>query len=274
MRQDGAATPIEKYGPWAVVAGGSEGIAEHFARRLASSGFNLVLIARKPEPLEKLASDSRARNGIQVRPLQLDLTRPDLLDRVRESTDDVEVGLLIFNAGSTSGLSQFVDKTLDQALWPIRLSALCLTTLTHHFGLKMAKRGRGGLLFVGSLGGWMGMSNISTYCGAKAFVHVFTEALWTEMTPLGVDVLCYSVGLTETPSKQRSATVVPPGAFIADPDDVAKQALEDLTNGNGPIQVPEQERERVQTMFWLPRRKLLEIQGGYVKVKKPATEKV
>jgi short-subunit dehydrogenase len=259
---------VEKYGPWAVIAGGSEGIAECFARRLANAGLNLVLIARKPEPLEKLADDLRTKNGIQVRPLQLDLTDSNLLDRVREITDDIEVGLLIYNAGNPSGLGRFTERTLEQATWPIRLCAVGLTILTHHFGLKMAKRGRGGLLFTGSLAGFMGMANVVTYCGAKAFVHIFTEALWTEMTPLGVDVLCYSVGLTETPSKQRSKVVVAPGTFTANPDDVAGHALDELAKGNGPIKVPPQEEERMQQLFWLPRRRLVEIEGNYTKVKK------
>jgi short-subunit dehydrogenase len=251
---------LKKYGPWAVIAGASEGIGSSMAARLAREGFNLVLIARKPEPLEEVAKEIRSAYKVQVRPLPLDLTAPDLLDQVRKVTDDVEVGLLCYNAGNPKVLTRFVDKTLEEATWPIRLCAISLTVLTHHFGLKMAKRGRGGLIFTSSLGGFAGMPYITTYCGAKGFVQIFTESLWAEMRPLGVDVLCYSVGLTETPSMRRNLTGgPPPGAFIADPDDIAKAAFEDLQHDRGPIRFPPQEAERVQQLMWLPRRALLEM---------------
>ena len=76
-----------KYGPWAVIAGGSEGIGPVLAEELAKSGINSVLLARKPEPLEATAADIRARHGVEVRTLSLDLTAPDMLDRVRDVVD-------------------------------------------------------------------------------------------------------------------------------------------------------------------------------------------
>jgi short-subunit dehydrogenase len=91
----------QKYGPWAVIAGGSEGIGACIAHLLAQSGINLVLIARKVEPLEALAASIRARTSAEVRVLALDLTNTAMLDRIREATDDVEVGLLVYNAGAS-----------------------------------------------------------------------------------------------------------------------------------------------------------------------------
>jgi short-subunit dehydrogenase len=49
----------EQYGPWVVIAGGSEGVGASFARKLAAQGLNLVLLARKPEPLEEVARQIR-----------------------------------------------------------------------------------------------------------------------------------------------------------------------------------------------------------------------
>ena len=89
------------YGPWAVIAGGSEGVGAGFADELSKIGINLVLIARKPGPLEETAAKARA-NGVEVRTLALDLLVPDALDQIKAVTDDVEVGLLIFNAGANS----------------------------------------------------------------------------------------------------------------------------------------------------------------------------
>ena len=97
----------DRYGPWAVIAGGSEGVGASFARQLAEHGINLVLVARKPDPLEETATAVRGR-GVEVRTLSLDLLDADMLARVREVTDDVEVGLLVFNAGANSYGHDFV----------------------------------------------------------------------------------------------------------------------------------------------------------------------
>jgi uncharacterized protein len=69
---------LEKYGPWGLIIGGSEGIGAAFARKLATQKFNVVLIARKTQPLEELASELRL-TGIQVRTLSADLSKPDVL---------------------------------------------------------------------------------------------------------------------------------------------------------------------------------------------------
>jgi NAD(P)-dependent dehydrogenase (short-subunit alcohol dehydrogenase family) len=102
----------EKYGPWALIAGGSEGIGEKFARYLAADGINLVLLARRAGPLEELASSVIAETGVEVRIITADLTKPDMLNLVRAQTDDLEVGMLIYNAGVDNRASDFVDRSL------------------------------------------------------------------------------------------------------------------------------------------------------------------
>ena len=69
----------KKYGPWAVIAGGSEGIGACIARQLAKSGINLILVARKVEPLETVAASIRSETSVEVRILALDLTDAALL---------------------------------------------------------------------------------------------------------------------------------------------------------------------------------------------------
>ena len=138
----------EKYGPWAVIAGGSEGIGACIAHHLARSGINLVLIARKVEPLESVAASLRAH--VEVRTLALDLTDAAMLDRIREATDDIEVGLLVYNAGASHRTGLFVDWPLEDVLKVIRLNTEGQAMLAHHFGrplqgiifLRIRHRGR------------------------------------------------------------------------------------------------------------------------------------
>jgi short-subunit dehydrogenase len=92
---------LVNYGPWAVIAGGSEGVGAEFARQLAAAGLNLVLLARKPGPLEVTAESCRG-HGVEVRTIAVDLVDPDGADRLFQATADIEIGLLIYNAGAST----------------------------------------------------------------------------------------------------------------------------------------------------------------------------
>lgn len=218
---------LKKYGPWALVVGGSEGIGESYARKLAAQGFHLVLTARKTGPLQVLADDL-ATGGTQVRVLSVDLTEPDALERTRAATDDVEVGLLIYNAGANSVRGDFVD--LDPAVYRavIAVNVLGQAEFARHYGALMCERKRGGIILSGSHASFMGAPTLAAYCGSKAFSRVFSEALWIECEKHGVDVLHFSVGFTATPAMARLG--YPLGAAQS-PDDSAQEALDNIANG-------------------------------------------
>ncbi|MFD0211479.1 SDR family NAD(P)-dependent oxidoreductase [Streptomyces hirsutus] len=219
------------YGPWAVVAGGSEGVGASFAELLADAGIDLVLIARKPGPLEETADRARAR-GVEVRTLALDLLDPEALTAVRSVTDGLEVGLLIFNAGANSYGHEFVTGDLDRVQGVLDLNITAQLALTHHFGALMKERRRGGIVLVGSLSGFMGQARISVYSAAKAFGRVFAEGLWLELREYGVHVLELVLGVTRTPAMERAGLRMDlPGLRVAEPDDVAREGLEHLTDG-------------------------------------------
>ncbi|MBN9741752.1 short-chain dehydrogenase [Amycolatopsis sp. A1MSW2902] len=221
----------EKYGPWAVVAGGSEGVGAAFAHQLAEAGINLVLIARKPEPLAETAAAVEAR-GVEVRTVQADLLDPEALSAIREVTDGLEVGLLIFNAGANSYGHEFVTGDLSKVRGVIDLNITAQLALTHHFGALMAARGRGGILLVGSLAGYLGQAEISVYSAVKAFGRVFAEGLWLEMRDRGVDVLELVLGVTRTPAMERAGLAFDlPGLNVAEPEDVAREGLAHLADG-------------------------------------------
>jgi uncharacterized protein len=241
----------ERYGPWAVIAGGSEGVGTCFARRLARAGINLVLLARKAEPLAETARELRESSSVEVRTVQVDLTQPDMLERIRAATDDIEVGLLIYNAGAAHGPKLLVEQTADEALAVVRLNAIGQTLLAQHFGKSMVKRGRGGILLVSSMAGMAGCYSLATYSGAKAFTQVFGEGLWTELQPLGVDVLVLMLARTRTPALAR--TELPDqDSPAADPDDMAEQGLANLTNG--PVYVPTHLAQAFDHFNAMPRR--------------------
>src|SRR5262245_19288260 len=105
-----------RYGPWAVVAGASEGVGSAFARALASRGVNIVLLARRQGVLDEVAAGIRADTGAGTRTLAVDLSRPDAMARVAAETADLEVGLVVYCAGADPNYQPFLSGGVETAL--------------------------------------------------------------------------------------------------------------------------------------------------------------
>lgn len=221
-----------RYGPWALVLGGSEGIGESFARRLASDGIDLVLVARRAEPLERAAESLRSSTGVEVRTATVDLTADDMADRLADATAGLDVGLVVYNAGATHGIPPFLDGTAEDRLALVRLNCIGPVRVAHMFGKRMVALGRGGMIFVTSMSSVSGAARTVTYSATKAFDLVLAEGLWAELGPLGVDVLALVAGATRTPAMAKSGALIGSDAFPGmDPDDVAREGLEHLADG-------------------------------------------
>jgi short-subunit dehydrogenase len=244
----------ERHGPWALIVGGSEGIAEELAKQLAAIGINLVLVARKPEALAATADKARAL-GAEVRTLSYDASKPDLLERIRELTDDVEVGLFVHNVGGGGG-GRFFDRPIDELLRSAMVNCVNFTKLVHHYGKPMAARGAGGIVAFSSMAGNVGSAYLASYSGGKAYVQLFCEALWAELDGTGVDVLCIPIGSADTPARQRSGVKDNDLFPVARPEDVAAQAMREI--GNGPVQAPAGSEKTFATFAIPDRREAVE----------------
>lgn len=218
---------LERHGPWALIVGGSEGVGAAFARKLAAAGFKLALVARKPEPLQELGAKLTAA-GAEVRTLSVDVSRADAIDRVRSITDDIDVGLLIYVAGANNTRGNFVELDPEVYRAVIGVNVIGQSEFAHHYGALMRRRRRGGIILTGSMAGYMGAPTLATYCAAKAFSRVFTEALWIECASFGVDVLHLNIGFTATPAMARLGYDI---SKAQSPDDVAQQGLDNIANG-------------------------------------------
>lgn len=220
-----------RYGPWALIAGGSEGVGAEFARLAAESGINLVLIARKPGPLAATA-DACRKLGVEVRTLAADLVEPGSIDLIAEATADLDVGLLIFNAGANTYSEEFLDGDLHAFQRVLDLNLGAMMALVSHFGRPMRDRRRGGLLLVGSMAGYLGSVRHTVYGGVKAFGRIFAESLWLELREYDVHVLELVLGVTRTPAMERvGLNFDVPGLKVAEPADVAREGLEQLAHG-------------------------------------------
>jgi short-subunit dehydrogenase len=185
------------FGPWAIVTGASSGIGKEFARQLAASGLNLVLVARRLSLLEELGSQLANQFGVHYRAVGVDLTEPDFLDTLEAATQDLDVGLLVSNAGAVT-VGEFLAlewSTLDQS---VRLNVLAHLSLVQHYSHYLAKRGRGGMLLVSSTSATHGAPFMADYAAAKAYVLMLGEALHLEFQQRGLHLTVLLPGPTAT----------------------------------------------------------------------------
>ncbi len=216
----------EKYGPWAVIVGASEGVGASVARLLGERGINVVLVARRQSALDEVAATVKT----QTRTVALDLSVPDADRTLADATEELEVGLLVYNAGADPFASKFLDQPLASWAGLVRRNVDTVLGAAYRYGTAMASRGRGGIVLVTSGAAWAGGANLAAYGSSKAFDLIFGEALWAELKPRGVDVLSMVLGMTDTPAFRR---ILNGRDFdgIADPDDVARDMLDNLHEG-------------------------------------------
>jgi hypothetical protein len=194
----------ERFGPWALVTGASSGIGKEFARQIAASGINIVLVARREDLLKEVGVEFSKRYGVEHRVVVLDVSREDFIRQLAPATNDLDIGLVISNAG-TGNPGEFLklDRELLQAT--LRLNTMAHLDITHHFGVKLAKRRRGGLILVGAMGAENGIPCMANDGGAKAYAHSLGEALHYEFKPLGVYVTVLAAGVTNTAVLEKFA---------------------------------------------------------------------
>lgn len=216
------------YGPWAVVAGASDGTGAEFARELARRGVNLVLVARRAPLLEALAAEL----DVETRVVPLDLSLPDATEVLWGATADLEIGLVIYNAGADDSNTLFLEQPLDDLRSLVHRNCTTVMEVCHRFGGAMVERGRGGLILVSSGAAWAGASHVTAYGATKSFDLILAEGLWAEWRDHGVDVLGLVLGATDTPSLRRSLQRHG-GDFgeLADPAEIAVVALDHLADG-------------------------------------------
>jgi len=189
----------QQFGPWALVTGASSGIGTEFARQIAAAGINVVLVARREALLAEVGRSIAKDFDVQYSALALDLSQESFIFRLAEATKDLDIGLIVSNAG-TGNPGEFLrlDRQLLQAT--LRLNTMAHLDIAHHFGRKLTEKRRGGLILVGAMGAENGVPYMANDGGAKAYVHSFGEALHHEFKPLGVYVTVVPTGLTNTPA--------------------------------------------------------------------------
>ena len=224
----------DKYGPYSLVAGGSDGLGAAFSEALASRGVNLIIMARNKERLEATATRLREQYAVDVIALAADLADYENSKNMISGLN-IPIGLLVYNA-AFAPVGLFENTSEEHLALTAAVNVRTPLLLVKLLSAPMIQNKRGGIILMSSLAGAQGSPKLASYAATKSFNAVLAEGLWKEMKPHGVDVVGCCAGAILTPGYQKAEKTAKtaPGAMKA--YDVAEQTIKAL--GKGPIVVP------------------------------------
>jgi uncharacterized protein len=219
----------QKYGSSALVAGASEGIGAAFATRIAKEGMDLVLIARRIQPLQRLASKLEKEHKINVLCIPCDLSDPNATQHIEEELNGREIGLIVYNA-ALSFIGPFIENSPGNISLEANVNMITPLKMVRFFGEKMVTKEKGAVILMTSLAGFQGSGYLSLYAATKAFNRILGESLWYEWKDKGVDVIACCAGATATPGYNNSL----PGKTgfltprVLDPEEIPEECFRKL----------------------------------------------
>lgn len=225
----------EKYGPWALVSGAAMGLGAAFARQAAEHGLHLILVDVQQAELQVTADKIALDYAVQVKPLTVDLSRPNFMDAITPTLQGLEIGLLVNNAG-ISQIGEFLNVPIEKHLKILDVNVRAGLILTHAIAPQMVTRGRGGIVMLSSMSAAHGAALVGSYAGTKAFNWIFGHSIWDELRFHGVDVLVVPPGTTNTPGWRAGNAKVDKNAYVMTADETVKEAYAAL--GKQPSFIP------------------------------------
>ncbi len=227
-----------KFGSYALITGASGGLGKEFAIQIAQKGLNLILVARRADSLQKVANDIKNQYGVNVETIVSDLTSPNAIESLvtHIKKNNFDIGLLVNNAGFGSyGL--FHELSIENELNMVDLNIRVPLELTGKILPGFIQKGKGGIIFLGSVGSYQPTPFFANYSATKAWNLLFAEALYGELKPKGIDVICLTPGYTRTEFQSTAGNKdQKPLAGWSLPEQVVKSALDNL--GNEPSIIP------------------------------------
>lgn len=249
----------EGAGKTALVTGASAGIGRSLALEFAAHGFDLVLVARSADKLERVAQEARERFGVEALDLPLDLLDRDAPQRLFDDLSErrIPTEVLVNNAGFLAH-GAFREMAIEPILNMLHVNVRALTVLTRLFLEPMIEGGGGRVLNVASVGGFFPSPSLAVYAATKAYVISLSEALAEELQDTGVTVTALCAGFTTTGMLDkidgaRSLAEQIPDGLIMDPEGVARDGYHACMEGV-PVRVPGVPNQiAVRVLGWQPR---------------------
>ena len=254
-----------RYGGWALIAGCVEGMGAAYAERLAGEGFSLVLLDLDRAALQAQARSLAATHGVRTRVFACNLASPRRVNAVLDAVENLEIGLLVFNA-ALGAPGPWSEVSLASKLLAVHVNVTAVLTMADRLSRPMIRRGRGGIVLTSSMAALQGAPRQAVYAATKAFDLILAESLWAELRPLGVDVVGLIPGMVHTPNFERSGAASGESLLLRaiDPEEAVAAALGAL--GHQPSVVPGMAWKAVSAAGRLvPRRLMIEAMGQQVR---------
>lgn len=216
---------MKNYGKWVLVTGASAGIGEAYCFELAKLGYSIVLVARRIDKMQAIADKIKEQFSVKVLVIQVDLTQEGFLEKITSKTKDLEIGILVSNAGFGKG-GKFIELDQNKMSEMVKLNCVAPTILVHHFAKEMAKRKCGAIIHLASVVAYQAVPFYTVYSATKAFNLIFGESLWYELKNNGIDSLVVSPGSTKSEFRKAAGLSENPNGMEA--EEVVKISLKKL----------------------------------------------
>jgi len=223
----------DKRPSWAIVTGGTNGIGLQFVHQLAEQGFNIVLIARKRDVLEKIAQEVGQKYKVETKIIEADLSQgdqPTLWDRIYKEIKDLDIAILVNNVGKYdwSPFDQQKEENIQQL---VNMNIYAPTFMTRFvLPIMLFRQKRSAVINIGSFAGESLIPKTAVNCGTKRYVHYFTKCLASEYFDKKIDFLAVVPGFTETRGLDNFKFGKP--MLTVNPKDLVKGALRDVKIAN------------------------------------------
>ncbi|XP_063800312.1 inactive hydroxysteroid dehydrogenase-like protein 1 [Pseudophryne corroboree] len=179
---------LTQYGEWAVVTGATDGIGKAYAEELASHGVNIILVSRNIEKLQKVSEAITRSYGVKTRFIVADFSwGREVYPAIKEGLRDVDVGILVNNAGVAYEYPQLFNEVPEDKLWEIINVNIAAAVMMVHIVLPgMVKRKRGAIINVSSASCYKPLPLLTTYAASKSFLDYFSQTLHYEYSSNGI----------------------------------------------------------------------------------------
>jgi len=225
---------------YALITGASSGIGYELARLFAADGFDLIVVSRQEDELNRIANEFSQQFGVNVEVIATDLFEENAANELYRKVKErgLQVDVLVNDAGQ-GVYGKFIETDLQAQMRIIHLNIVSLTSLTYHFLKDMVARNRGKILQLGSVVSEIPAPLQSVYGGTKAYVLSFSEALRNEIKDTDVSITVLQPGATDTDffnkAGAQNSKIVEDKSKLSDPAIVAKDGYNALMSGDDKI---------------------------------------
>uniref|UniRef100_A0A1Y1M4L3 Inactive hydroxysteroid dehydrogenase-like protein 1 n=2 Tax=Photinus pyralis TaxID=7054 RepID=A0A1Y1M4L3_PHOPY len=217
----------EKFGPWALITGATDGIGKAYSKELANRGLNIVLVSRSEPKLQVTAKEIESQYKVKVKIITADFSNvPKAIEAVKRELGELPIGILVNNVGKQYTYPTYLGEVPEQELWDIiNINIGAVTLMTRFLVTRMQSQGRGAIVNISSGAECQPMPLMNVYAATKVYVKHFTAALREEYASYGITVQHLSPYFVNTKMNDFSDRLRETSLLVPDASTYVKYAV-------------------------------------------------